>query len=644
MNTYQLEIHHVDVTGGDATLIVIRRHDKDENKPNPVVNCILVDTGGIGSGSEKLIGYLKKYFPDVVIDLMIISHYHDDHVRGIGLSTNGSEDFFNPKKLCDIGHDHEDYYPATTKVYENSPSYLATYRNFSLAYKKEPKRLVPAFLKHGSYTKEEFKGTIERISIKDNTSNTNTDTGFYLTFWSGKGVLADGTNIIKKQAGTKINPNDLSISFTIHNPKTDFSYFSGGDLSGDPELKAYHNIEGPAVDLMAKTFKGWNSDKTDYKFEIKVVKATHHGSNFNNHKKDPKYNTPHNSAPGFLETLQPEFIVVPCNMKLQVPSPIFIGDRLSNHLHNFLNRHAYFLNEFIYEKTDRGSGKEMSDAIAKLRKDAPGGTNILLTDDWYYTNGIGSIVVIAKSDSQATIVTPAKMNKLVLKKFSLCYSAYINEEEIEQTSLVFRVSAPRLRPWIDLKEVWKNEGILVGSIKILDGFKGQAQEIFDELSLNISKKKIEVLKKKFPALLNHFRKSETEEITEESILPYLTGELPDKLVTEMVAVFEKCYSIKDWWVLDHNTPAIYYTTLANLLYYNKYQFEYNRYWCKTNNAFIKDLPVAMWGEKKNEEKEKANLELEKKLDTPTRRERDVDEELFITEGVQKQKKRQKTQY
>ncbi|QHS56819.1 hypothetical protein GWR56_15165 [Mucilaginibacter sp. 14171R-50] len=620
--SYQLEIHHVDVTGGDATFIVIRHG----TAPYPVVYSILVDTGGIGNGPDKLAGYLKKYFPDVKIDLMITSHCHDDHVSGISVASTDGNCVFEPEKLCDVGYDQKDYYPATTPAYDKLLPYVNTYRTFSFKYKEKTKRLIPPFLDLELYNEDKFTGSINSISLKDNTAR-STNTGFYLTFWSGKGVLADGTNIIKQQSKpSKVNPNDLSISFTIHNPDTGFSYFSGGDLSGDPALKSYHNVEGPTVDLIAKTFKKWNEDKMKYKFEIKVLKATHHGSNFNNHKKNANYDDKKfNSAPGFLETLQPEVVVVPCNKDLQVPSPVFIKDRLATHLNGVEKRYAYFLNEFSYPNQDRGE-RVMSDAIKALLAAAPDRTNVILSevDNWFYTEGIGSVVVVSNSNGPEDLVPPQNMSKLSKTASTNCYTVFINNEEIEVTSLTFRVAAARLAD--RLYDFQSNEE-LEGSINIKDGFMRQAKEILSELSFNISTAKINVLKQKFPALLNCFRRSQEEDITEESIKIYLTPKLPEILVSEMIRIFKNCYTFFfSWWARNADIPNEDLITMINLLYYNPYQYQYNYQNDMTLDMqkFVSLLPLEMWGKKTNDEKEQFSLFISKTLGVRPHREEELD--------------------
>ncbi|MBB5394802.1 hypothetical protein [Mucilaginibacter sp. AK015] len=633
--SYQLEIHHVDVTGGDATFIVIRYG----TAPYPVVYSILIDTGGIGNGPDKLAGYLKKYFPDVKIDLMITSHCHDDHVSGISVASTDGNCVFEPEKLCDVGYDQKDYYPATTPAYDKLLPYVSTYRTFSFKYKEKTKRLIPPFLDLELYNEDKFTGSINSISLKDTALSTNT--GFYLTFWSGKGVLADGTNIIKQQSKpSKVNPNDLSISFTIHNPDTGFSYFSGGDLSGDPNLTAYHNVEGPTVDLLAKTFKKWNEDKMDYKFEIKVLKATHHGSNFNNHKRDADYaDNKFNSAPGFLETLKPELVIVPCNKDLQVPGPVFIKERLAPHLEGVEKRYAYFLNEFHYPNRDRGDDQEMSDAIKALRAAAPDRTNVILNevDNWFYTEGIGSVVVVSNSNGPADLVTPQNMSKLSETVSTNCYTVFINKEEIEATALTFRVAAPRLADRFYDFEVNEN---LEGKVMIRAGFLGQANEIMRELSINLSNDKILVLKRKFPALLNCFRSTEKEDVTEKSIKHYITDNLPQRLVEQMIRVFKNCYTFDFWWARNPDIPNEDFITMANLLYYNPYQYQYNYKESNYNlerQTFISLLPLEMWGKKTNEEKEQFALAIGKTLGVRPHRE----EELDTEEPVKKRRRTKK---
>lgn len=85
MNTtkWSLEIHHIDIGGGqpaagDATLIIVK--DKDEVK-----RTCLIDGGSIANRKGfPVLRYLEEHIPsDKGLDLMINTHYDDDHLTGL---------------------------------------------------------------------------------------------------------------------------------------------------------------------------------------------------------------------------------------------------------------------------------------------------------------------------------------------------------------------------------------------------------------------------------------------------------------------------------------------------------------------------------------------------------------------------------
>ena len=86
---YSLEIHHLDVGQGDATLILIKKNGKIEKS-------ILIDcgpSGATGRVTEYVSGQIGK---DNSLDIFIISHLHNDHKGNYTLIHKK----LNPGKEC----------------------------------------------------------------------------------------------------------------------------------------------------------------------------------------------------------------------------------------------------------------------------------------------------------------------------------------------------------------------------------------------------------------------------------------------------------------------------------------------------------------------------------------------------------------
>ncbi|GJM32297.1 MAG: hypothetical protein DHS20C18_12980 [Saprospiraceae bacterium] len=77
-----VEIHHVNVNDGDATIIRIKFSDNTEKK-------ILLD-GGKPQPGNFLVPYINSVFPNSKFDYIILSHYHNDHYNGLFAIGDGS--------------------------------------------------------------------------------------------------------------------------------------------------------------------------------------------------------------------------------------------------------------------------------------------------------------------------------------------------------------------------------------------------------------------------------------------------------------------------------------------------------------------------------------------------------------------------
>ncbi len=559
MADYQLEIHHIDVTGGDCTLIVVKNLSKENN---PVVSSVLVDVGGVGSGPRKMLNYLTEFFPKIgPIDLFIASHYHDDHIRGLSYLTKEAKKVAF-KRVLDIGYTDKICHPSGVSTFDGgaprSPGYIKVYNEFSGMY-LDSRRILPGFLDPSNYDNDgkPKEGKEEKLKPLDiPLVDGESGTGYKIVIWCGKGVLADGTNVLGEQGKhtkNKIDANDLSIGFTVHGPGG-FIYFSAGDLSGDTTLRAYRNMEGALIEYMKKVMQ------KNFPSKIDVVKATHHGSQYNNHELDDDIvgDSKTNVAPGFFETLKPEVVVVPCNQAKQVPAVEFLDDRLLAHLDGDKKRKAFFLNKVSYRKGAlAASFKELVNRGEKT-------TNIRLVDPYYTITQTASIVVVHQASKK--FKTPFADECDELSDHDV-YKIYRSNKDVGFANAVSQTKGNAVRTPISS----------IVQSTIFDGFSLQADEIIKWFRYGIKNNKQHEAESYvadlFPTLLtaDQFPQSEND----------LTIEFKDGLALKMETLFGtmfEFYKEKGYWGI----KSTGYTdsdedTMTGLLVGNPFQLWYNFY-------------------------------------------------------------------
>lgn len=314
MADLSLEIHHLDVRGGDATAVIVKEHGdtdmatgKEEIKE---VYRMLIDAGAETGGSAALQLYLETYLPGP-FDLIVATHYHQDHIQGFpqaGITykaflDNGSykdaTSFFEP--INDIGRG------SRTKIfrfYGSRTQEGLVDDPVTPGAKAKPQRKEIPFIKKG-FGADGSKAQPLVIPLGD--------TGITLTCYCANGILANGKNVLKKQRDARrkaINPNDVSLALVLE--WGDFRYLTAGDLSGATESKSYYDIESKLVAYLTDPVDGPLKNKP-----ITVFKASHHGSQ-------------HSNQNYLFEKLKPETVVVSCNLQKRVPSSVFL-DRLKTH-------------------------------------------------------------------------------------------------------------------------------------------------------------------------------------------------------------------------------------------------------------------------------------------------------------------------
>lgn len=271
-----LEIHFINISGGDAVAVVV--YDLDGNA---APFRMLIDAGGEGCCKARLDTYIATHWGKPKFDLVVASHYHSDHISGFYTS----ELEFN--RVMDIGG----YklggvtYPAPKGVGKGGQGAASGY--FGRITRKPPVERE---------TRSEFK--------------LRADLPITLKLCCASGVV-NGTDHLAGVARRYIDPNDLSLALLLEWKDGDqvFRYFTAGDLSGDLTLKRYYNLEEPLVAYL--TAQGQLGDAG-----VTVLKASHHGSNYSTYKPP--------AGAGLLDRLKPDMVVVTANTFKDVPGERFL--------------------------------------------------------------------------------------------------------------------------------------------------------------------------------------------------------------------------------------------------------------------------------------------------------------------------------
>jgi beta-lactamase superfamily II metal-dependent hydrolase len=257
-----LIIHHIDVGQGDCTFI---------QTPGKT---ILVDAGNSGKGKSVVIPYLKSLRVSH-INYVVASHYHADHIGGL----DEVLDAFDVDTVFDRGSLHP----------------------------------VPRSKIYASYVKA--IGRIPRVAVEPGTRFTIAPcVALHFVAADGKCEGDDPTQI-DEATERSIDENSLSIAFTIafvdtvslstgnSEPRTSFTYFTSGDLTGYDDRDAI-DLETSVAGLVG---------------HVDAMKINHHGS--------------HSSTnPTFISTLSPAcvFISLGRNNSYGHPAPEVIA-RLQQH-------------------------------------------------------------------------------------------------------------------------------------------------------------------------------------------------------------------------------------------------------------------------------------------------------------------------
>lgn len=244
-----LEIHHINIGQGDATLVV-----------SPIGKSLLLDAGESYWNSNvdaKKIGiYVEGVLGSKSLDYVLISHFHVDHIGYVGyggLWHLVEEQGFTVGKM--IHRDYTNYLGTTSGTFNNWKAYLE------------------------GVGKSKLKPTIaiEGVSQIDLGSEVKVD----IIATDGNGAILQG-DFSNDQAPP--SENDYSIGCLIS--FGDFDEWIGGDISGKYLTSkfgySYHDIELSAAKEIG---------------DVDVYRVNHHGSS-------------HSSSPTFVNQLDPEVSII----------------------------------------------------------------------------------------------------------------------------------------------------------------------------------------------------------------------------------------------------------------------------------------------------------------------------------------------
>lgn len=394
--TVRLEIHHIAIAGGDATAILLK--DTGNSK---ITRKVLIDAGGeLASNSfDPLASYLSK-FMDIKepFDLIVTSHYHSDHFAGFAECNIPCRHFMDYGGYF-VGNDKfTPFNPLPTD--RNAITTFEKYAAYIEAQVKSPTRgsvRIPIpFIDEKNYINGELEpDKAGPVSIK---LSENPDPEITLRCYAANGILADGTNALRESTRNRmkqmertdddepmvdedkvnkqlrnVSPNDQSLALILE--WGSFCYLTTGDLSGDLSLTRYRNIEEPLIEYLRK-------QPTNPLGKVSVLKATHHGSNWNNYPSsdtvyvDYKEGDAENEEQpdellsgkvkkefksinnrGYLDELNPVSIIVPCNQVKHVPGGKFLtrtlefGKTANQNLDNpDKHRSIFFVNKCEFDK------------------------------------------------------------------------------------------------------------------------------------------------------------------------------------------------------------------------------------------------------------------------------------------------------
>jgi beta-lactamase superfamily II metal-dependent hydrolase len=411
-----LEIHHIDVGQGDATLII-----------GPNGKTILVDAGDNGyaspDGGKIVFEYLESINYSNPIDYIIVTHSHSDHVGGFafgasstsrhsvllaereagvikswaGLSEidddgnsfidfNGNDGCSDPAETPDsmeIGYDGTDpYFP--TLAYDNGEDAFTSYCDLTKTYRRYVQTVQAAGIRIplGSYSA--LMGAYNApIDLGD---------GATATIVCSSGWVAQNPSQVAGCAGASSDAVD-SRSVGLYVQYKGFDYLVSGDLTGNESPY----MEQALRDLLVALSNSPPGDPVD------VLRINHHGSNSS-------------SAQTYLTDLKPEVVVISVGDGNSYGHPTQeVIDRLNNTYPEPL-KHIYLTEEGVTGRNYHNIPHDFLNGAVVVSTD---GDTYTVTNssggvDQYSVDGEAIPVLDIKANGQDSLLTVPSGNPVLI--------------------------------------------------------------------------------------------------------------------------------------------------------------------------------------------------------------------------------------
>lgn len=271
----ELQIHHINVENGDATMIGI--YDKPSHT---YVTNVLID-GGKPAADSLLLPYLKTVTGNATphFKYVILTHYHNDHYTGLLALGKGD---ITADSLVDPGaYDFHTLFPNQPQLValtEAKPISLKVAAQWTNMIKKATSG---HFLKGHTEALVSF-GTTNKSSLGHKLL-IGTVGGLQVTLECVAGwgnTLNDGAKVPDPHP-EKDNANNFSLAFIVR--CGEFRYFIGGDMGGSEE-SYYIDQEDALISYLAKDLPAVHSinGQAAASGHSCGFKADHHGSNYSN--------------------------------------------------------------------------------------------------------------------------------------------------------------------------------------------------------------------------------------------------------------------------------------------------------------------------------------------------------------------------
>jgi hypothetical protein len=339
---------------------------------------------------------------------------------------------------------------------------------------------------------------------------------------------------------------------------------TAGDLSGDENQSSYYDIEKPLVDYLKPPAPkvGPLTDK-----KITVFKASHHGSEFSNQSH-------------LLDTLQPDTIVVCCNLGKHVPSPVFL-ERLNDYCVKNKSCKVVFTNTMkVYKQDDRFT------ALKKFEASTPIGNVEFKTEgeEEFASNLPIKCAVIRKRVRNGEVIEqwPPSRGFSTTHVPGLGYDIVLLERDPDDADQVSK--GVRFTSYV-LDSTWKNVDCDLETVA--QGFAVNADAMISWLESDTDQKATQgsdYISEHYPALMRV--------ITETGAAP-----LKQPLLDKMIAMFNASYrldkTLSPWiWkrtaAADNTLNSDEKKTIFNLLWQNYYQEIWNNSIRRSgNNKYVK---------------------------------------------------------